>query len=312
MNPGLPGRIARNPPGILVFLVGLLGFLQEYVGQWTVLQPPAQRPIPYVNYDQFDRWVRNDTNYLCLCDNLLHQDEIQVDLSNWKRHDNMEAHLGEMQTRLDGAWDALETAQVKLESAKNDVRQTVRDFPLAFRGIVQEKKCVFDNLKSQGIEQKAAAFFRESAQEDEQKRQKKKQQKQSDTSHLPIYPRNPHRPVIISSESSSGIEVPIHSQHTPTIDDSSWDHQFATVGARFIPAPNLSPETPRVVCHEFHTPGHVHKDCQLYKCRFCNRHKHQHSPYHCPHNHDGPDYMGLPQDDTPYGDDDGLYGDGEQ
>ncbi len=104
----------------------------------------------------------------------------------------MEAHLGEMQTHLDGAWDALETAQVKLESARNDVRQTVQDFPLAFRGIVREKKHVFDNLKSQGIEQKAAAFFCESAQEDKQKRQKKKQRKQSDTSHLPIYPCNPH------------------------------------------------------------------------------------------------------------------------
>ena len=36
-NPGLPARIARNPPGILVFLVGLLGFLQEYMGQGKVL-----------------------------------------------------------------------------------------------------------------------------------------------------------------------------------------------------------------------------------------------------------------------------------
>ena len=47
-NPGLSGRMARNSPGILVFLVGwqgilvflvgLLGFLQEYVGQGKVLQ----------------------------------------------------------------------------------------------------------------------------------------------------------------------------------------------------------------------------------------------------------------------------------
>jgi hypothetical protein len=40
-NPGHPGRIARNPPGILVFLVRLLGFLQEYVGQWKVLDHKA-------------------------------------------------------------------------------------------------------------------------------------------------------------------------------------------------------------------------------------------------------------------------------
>jgi hypothetical protein len=36
-NPGLPGRNSRNPPEILVFLVGLLGFLQEYVGHGKVL-----------------------------------------------------------------------------------------------------------------------------------------------------------------------------------------------------------------------------------------------------------------------------------
>ena len=108
----------------------------------TTVQPPAQRPIPYVNYDQFDRWVRDDTNYLCLHDNLLYQDQINAYLSDWKRLDNMETHLGEMQGRLDSAWDALETAQVKLESAKSDIQKTVRDFPLAFRGIVREKKRV--------------------------------------------------------------------------------------------------------------------------------------------------------------------------
>ena len=43
--------------------------------------------------------------------------------------DNMEAHFGEMQTRLDGTWDALETAQVKLESAKNNIQKTVKTFP---------------------------------------------------------------------------------------------------------------------------------------------------------------------------------------
>jgi len=71
----------------------------------------------------------------------------------------METHLDEMKGRLDSAWDALDSAQLKLEQAKEDVRKTVQDFPLAYRGIIREKKCVFDNLKSQGIQEKAAAFF---------------------------------------------------------------------------------------------------------------------------------------------------------
>jgi len=144
----------------------------------------------------------------------------------------METHLNEMKGCLNSAWDALDNAQLKLEQAKEDVRKTVHDFPLAYRGIIQEKKRVFDNLKHQGIERKAAAFFRESAQDEEEaKERKKKQRKHLGTSHLPSYPCNPHRPVVITSESSSGIEVPIRSRQTPTIDSPNWDCQFATVGA---------------------------------------------------------------------------------
>ena len=168
----------------------------------TIAQPPAQHPIPYVNYNQFDRWVRDDTNYLCLRDNLLYQDQINADLSYWKRLNNMEAHLGQMQGRLDSAWDALEAAQAKVESAKNDVQKTIRDFPLAFRGIVREKKHVFDNLKFQGIEQKVAAFFHDSARKDEQKRQKKKQRKWLISLFTLIT-------LTAQSSSFSGIEVPI-------------------------------------------------------------------------------------------------------
>jgi len=224
----------------------------------------------------------------------------------------METHLDEMKGRLDSAWDALDNAQLKLEQAKEDIWKTVHDFPLAYWGIIWEKKRVFNNLKSQGVEEKAAAFFRESIHEEEEaKEKKKKQRKRSGTSHLPSYTHNPHRPIVISSESSSGIEVPIRSWQTQTIDSPNLDHQFATVGARFIPAPNLSPETSHIICHKCHNPGHVRKDCGQYKCRFCNRFKPNHSPYHCPYNPDGPFYEG-PDDDEPYRDDDGLYGNGEQ
>lgn len=274
-------------------------------------QTMTERPLTYVNYDQFNRWVRDHTNYQCLRDTLYYDDEINAKLSDWKRLDNMEAHLDEMKGRLDTAWDALDSAQFKLGQAKEDVRKTVHDFPLAYRGIIREKKRVFDNLKGQGIEKKASAFFRESAQDEEETKEKKRQRKRSDTHHLPSYPRNPHRPIAISSSSSSGIEVPIRSRPTPTIDSQGWDRQFATVGARFIPAPNLSPEVTRTTCHQCQKSGHVRKDCEQYKCRFCNRHKPNHSPYHCPYNQDGPKYEGPP-DDEPYGDDDGLYGDGEQ
>jgi len=147
-----------------------------------------------------------------LRDTLYYDNNINAKLTDWKRLDNMETHLDEMKGRLDSAWDTLDSAQLKLEQAKEDVRKTVQDFPLAYQGIIREKKRVFDNLKSQGIEEKAAAFFRELIhKEEEAKEKKKKQRKRSGTSHLPSYPRNPHRPVVISSESSSGIEVPIHS-----------------------------------------------------------------------------------------------------
>jgi len=223
----------------------------------------------------------------------------------------MEAHLDEMKGRLDVAWDALDGAQLKLDQAKEEVRQTVHDFPLAYHGIIREKKRVFDNLKGQEIEKKTSLFFHKCTKGDEAQKNKKKQRKRSDTRHFPSYPRNPHRPVVISTSSSSGIEVPIRPHHTPAINSPEWDCQFATVGARFIPAPNLSPNTSRIICHECHNPGHVHKDCEQYKCRFCNRLKPNHSPYHCPYNQDGPKYEGPP-DDEPYGDEDGLYGDGEQ
>ena len=57
----------------------------------TTVQPPTQHSFPYVNYDQFDRWVRNDTNYLCLRDNLLYQDQINV----------LEYHLASLATWCD-------------------------------------------------------------------------------------------------------------------------------------------------------------------------------------------------------------------
>jgi len=71
----------------------------------------------------------------------------------------METHLDEMKGRLDSTWDTLDSVQLKLEQAKEDIRKTVHDFPLAYHGIIREKKCVFNNLKYQGIEKKAAAFF---------------------------------------------------------------------------------------------------------------------------------------------------------
>ena len=273
----------------------------------------TERPFPYVNYDQFNRWVRYHTNYQCIRDMLYYDNDINAKLADWKRLDNMEVHLDEMKGRLDSAWDALDGAQLKLEQAKEDVRKTIHDFPFAYRGIIREKKRVFDNLKYQGIEKKAAAFFRESAQGDEDVKQRKlkKQRKRLGTSHLPSYPRDPKGPIVISSESSSGIEVPIRFQQTPTIDSPNWNRQFAAVGARFIPAQNLTPQVPRIVCYECNSTGHVRKDCGQYKCCFCNRFKPNHSPYHCPYNQDGPAYEGPP-DDEPYGDEDGLYGDGEQ
>jgi len=71
----------------------------------------------------------------------------------------MKTHLDEMKGHLDSAWDALDSARLKLKQAKEDIQKTVHDFPLAYRSIIQEKKRVFNNLKSQGIEEKAAAFF---------------------------------------------------------------------------------------------------------------------------------------------------------
>jgi hypothetical protein len=244
-------------------------------------------------------------------DTLYYDNDLRARLSDWKKLDNMEAHLNAMKGRLDGAWDALDGALLKLEQAKEDVRQTVLDFPQAYRGLVREKKRIFDDLKYQGIEKKAAEVFRDHARDEEETKQRKKQRKRSGTSHLPSYPRNPHRPVVISTSSSSGIEVPIHPQ-TSTIDGMGWDKQFAEFGARFIQAPNLSPEAPRITCHECRKPGHVRKDCSQYRCRFCNHYKPSHSPYHCPYNEDGPAYTGPPPDDEPYGDDEGLYGNGEQ
>jgi len=48
----------------------------------------------------------------------------------------METHLDKMKGHLDSAWDTLDNAQLKLEQAKEDVRKTVHDFPLAYRGII--------------------------------------------------------------------------------------------------------------------------------------------------------------------------------
>jgi len=123
----------------------------------------------------------------------------------------MEAHLDEMKGCLDVAWDTLDSAQLKLEQAKEDVCKIVHDFPLAYHGIIQEKKCVFDNLKGQEIEKKASAFFRECAEGDEIQKNKQRQCKCSDTHHLPISPHNPHRPIAISTSSSSDIHRSPHS-----------------------------------------------------------------------------------------------------
>jgi len=156
-------------------------------------QTTTEHPFAYINYNQFNRWVRDHTNYQCLRNTLYYDDDINTKLTDWKRLDNMETHLDEMKERLNNAWDALDNAQLKLKQAKEDVRKTIHDFPLAYRGTIREKKCVFDNLKHQGIERKAPAFFCESAQDEEEtKERKKKQRKRSGTSHLPSYPRNPH------------------------------------------------------------------------------------------------------------------------
>jgi hypothetical protein len=69
-------------------------------------------------------------------DTLYYDNDLRTRLSDWKWLDNMEAHLNEMKGRLDNAWDALDGAQLKLEQAKEDVRQTVLDFPLAYRGLI--------------------------------------------------------------------------------------------------------------------------------------------------------------------------------
>jgi hypothetical protein len=69
-------------------------------------------------------------------DTLYYDNDLRARLGDWKRLDNMEAHLNEMKGRLDGAWDALDGSQLKLKQAKEDVRKTVLDFPLAYRGLV--------------------------------------------------------------------------------------------------------------------------------------------------------------------------------
>jgi len=99
-------------------------------------QTAAVPSFTYVNYDQFNRWVRYHTNYQCLHDTLYYDDDINAKLADWKRLDNMETHLDAMKGRLDSAWDALDGAQLKLEQAKEDVRKTVQDFPLAYHGII--------------------------------------------------------------------------------------------------------------------------------------------------------------------------------
>jgi hypothetical protein len=85
----------------------------------------------------------------------------------------MEVHLNEMKGHLDGVWDALYGAQLKLEQTKEDVQKTVLDFPLAYCDLIQEKKRVFNDLKYQGIEKKAAAFFCDYARDKEETKQKK-------------------------------------------------------------------------------------------------------------------------------------------
>jgi hypothetical protein len=69
-------------------------------------------------------------------DTLYYDNDLRARLSDWKQLDNMEAHLNEMKGCLDGAWDALDGAQMKLEQAKEDVRKTILDFPLAYRGLI--------------------------------------------------------------------------------------------------------------------------------------------------------------------------------
>jgi hypothetical protein len=65
-------------------------------------------------------------------DTLYYDNNLRTRLSDWKRWDNMEAHLNEMKGHLDGAWDALDGAQLKLEQAKEDIRQTILNFPMAY------------------------------------------------------------------------------------------------------------------------------------------------------------------------------------
>ena len=113
--------------------------------------------------------------------------------------------------------------------------------------------------------------------------------------------------IIIFTFSSLDIEVPIHSQQISTIDGMGWDKQFAEFGAQFISTSNFSPKIPRVTCHKCHEPGHVCKDCQQYKCCFCNHYKPRHSLYQCPYNQNGPVYTGSPDDES-YDDNNGLYG----
>jgi hypothetical protein len=104
-----------------------------------------------------------------------------------------------MKGHLDGTWDALDGAQIKLEQAKEDVWKTVLDFSQAYRGLIQEKRCIFNDLKYQGIEKKAAEVFCDHAQNEEEMKQRRKQHKWSGTSHLSSYPPNPHCPIVIST-----------------------------------------------------------------------------------------------------------------
>jgi len=99
-------------------------------------QTTTEHLLTYVNYDQFNRWVRDHTNYQCLRNTLYYDDDINTKLTDWKRLDNMETHLNEMKGCLDSAWDTLDNAQLKLEQAKEDVWKTVHDFPPAYRGII--------------------------------------------------------------------------------------------------------------------------------------------------------------------------------
>jgi hypothetical protein len=104
----------------------------EQANPVTTTQLPRERPFPYVSYDQFDRWTQGDTKYQCLMDTLYYDNDLRARLGDWKKLDNMEVHLIVMKGRLDGAWDALDGALLKLKQAKEDVQQTVLDFPQAY------------------------------------------------------------------------------------------------------------------------------------------------------------------------------------